>query len=130
MAKKNPPPASNTDWKRDWKREVIDLEPEDLLRALAKIPPADRKQLLAEWGLLEESQDEDHTQIGRPPEFPELEIMINFYLANKRALDLTDDSFKEMVKETYRCMEKRGPKPKTITKQLQAARREAVRRGK
>jgi hypothetical protein len=125
MAKKRPPPASDQD---GWEPAHIELGPEGFLRHLEKIPPADRKRWLAGAGLVEQSQGKDKTQIGRPPDFPELVAMIQFYLANKKALALTDEAFKEMVEATYRYLDKRGTRPGTITNYLQAARREATRR--
>jgi hypothetical protein len=120
MAKTNPPPASNQD---GWIQPPIEFEPGELVRELAKIPPAELRQLLAKAGLLEQPQDDGKTQIGRPPESPELDILIKFYLANKKALRLTDESFKAMVKEMYRQTGEKGPSPKTMERRIQAARR-------
>jgi hypothetical protein len=60
---------------------------------------------------------------GRRPDWPELDVMVRFYVLNKQALKLTDETFIECVRNYYRSQHQRPPAGKTITTHIQAARR-------
>jgi hypothetical protein len=59
---------------------------------------------------------------GRPREWPGLDVLAEFYVVNKKGLNLTDEAFGNFVKAYYKKKRNKAPPDKTIRNYIERAR--------